>query len=187
MFFFSFWQAEKTLETNAKRVFTGRALVDWLLQNEGDKFGGKAGDQGLDDDDDTDVAAEGVAPHSAIVDGVVVDAVVGGAGGVIGVDREFARSFCDDMQQSGEIISLQKLPSFEDSDDATYRLAARDFEIEDLGEDQRGLPASFDLDYFTQGICQLLVRLRRRLLAFLCRGGAAAALSHEEEEQVLTF
>jgi len=152
-----FCQAEKTLETNRKRVFSGKALIDWLLQYEGDKFGGKPGDQGNDDGDDSDVAVEGVAPHSAIVDGVVVDAVAGGSGGIIGVDRAYARSFCDDMQQSGEIISLQKLKTFEDSETATYRFSSREFEIEDLGENENGLPASFDLDYFTNGICQLLV------------------------------
>ncbi len=98
-------QAEKTLETNAKRVFSGRALVDWLLLYEGDKFGGnnKAGDQnGKDGDDDDAAGAAGISPQTANVDGVMAvnEAVmVGGAGGIVGRDREFARSFCDDMQQ----------------------------------------------------------------------------------------
>ncbi len=52
---------------------------------------------------------------------------------------------------------MQKSATFEDSAEATYRFAAREFELEDLAEGQRGLPPSFDLDYFTQGIKSLLV------------------------------
>ena len=84
-------KAEKTLPINVKRVFTGEALVSWLLEYEGDKFGGEA------DDDNTipDDAKFGEAPAEVKTD------TADGA-----VDRSFAQSFCDDMLQVCHRLSV---------------------------------------------------------------------------------
>ena len=73
------------------------------------------------------------------------------------VDEQTAVHICCSMVRRGVINSVGNDEEIFRHDATQYRWATQQFaEMEDNAKGTRSLPKSFDLDYFTRGICQLL-------------------------------